>query len=212
MHTYTYTSPPCIYLERSNQPILKEINSEYSLEGLMLKLQYSGHLMQRADSLEKTLMLGKIEDRRRRGHREWEIGWHHQLNEREFKQAPGEGEGQGGLVHCSPWGCRVGYDLATEQQCSQKRGTYLHLFTVEHRFVFTKHKNPFNQINTYTNSYWCSSKCTGMQRLMPILGESICSSRNECFSVSERERGIVLTTIFKSLYSVCYKIWMCKVT
>ena len=54
---------------RSNQSILKEINPEYSLEGLMLKLklQYSGHLMQRADSLEKTLMLGKMEGRRRRG-------------------------------------------------------------------------------------------------------------------------------------------------
>ena len=54
---------------RSNQSILKEINSEYSLEGLMLKLklQYFGHLMQRTDSCEKTLMLGKIEGRRRRG-------------------------------------------------------------------------------------------------------------------------------------------------
>ena len=54
---------------RSNQSILKEINPEYLLEGLMLKLklQYFGHLMQRADSLEKTLMLGKTEGRRRRG-------------------------------------------------------------------------------------------------------------------------------------------------
>ena len=52
---------------RSNQSILKEINPEYSLEGLMLKFPYFGHLMQRADSLEKTLMLGKIEGRRRRG-------------------------------------------------------------------------------------------------------------------------------------------------
>ena len=54
---------------RSNQLILKEISPEYSLEGLMvkLKLQYFGHLMQRTDSLEKTLMLGKIEDRKRRG-------------------------------------------------------------------------------------------------------------------------------------------------
>ena len=54
---------------RSNQSILKEINPEYSLEGLMLKLklQYFGHLMQRADTLEKTLMLGKIKGRRRRG-------------------------------------------------------------------------------------------------------------------------------------------------
>ena len=54
---------------RSNQSILKEISPEYALEGLMLKLklQYFGHLMQRTDSLEKTLMLGKIESRRRRG-------------------------------------------------------------------------------------------------------------------------------------------------
>ena len=54
---------------RSNQSILKEINLEYSLEGLMLnlKLQYFGHLMERADSLEKTLMMGKIEGKRRRG-------------------------------------------------------------------------------------------------------------------------------------------------
>ena len=51
---------------RSNQSFLKEINPKYSLEGLMLKLQYFGHLMQRTDSLEKTLMLGKIEGRRRR--------------------------------------------------------------------------------------------------------------------------------------------------
>ena len=54
---------------RSNQSILKEINLDYSLEGLMLKmkLQYFGHLMRRTDSLERTLMLGKIEDRRRSG-------------------------------------------------------------------------------------------------------------------------------------------------
>ena len=58
-----------LIVKRSNQSILKEINPEYSLAGVMLKLklQYFGHLMQRADSLEKTLMLGKIEGRRRRG-------------------------------------------------------------------------------------------------------------------------------------------------
>ena len=53
--------------KRSNQSVLEKINPEYLLEGLMLKLQYLGHLMQRADSLEKPLMLGKIEGRRRRG-------------------------------------------------------------------------------------------------------------------------------------------------
>ena len=57
---------------RSNQSILKEISPEYSLEGLKLKLQYFRHLMQRASSLEKTLMLGKIKVRRRRDNREWD--------------------------------------------------------------------------------------------------------------------------------------------
>ena len=55
--------------KRSNQSILKQTNLEYSLEGLKLKLQYFGHVMQRSDSLEKTLMLGKIEGRRRSGQR-----------------------------------------------------------------------------------------------------------------------------------------------
>ena len=84
---------------RSNQSILKKINSEYSLEGLMLelKLQYFGHLIGRTDWLEKTLILGKIEGRRR--------GWQRiRLNGHEFEQAPGDGEGQRSLARCSPWG------------------------------------------------------------------------------------------------------------
>ena len=80
---------------RSSQSILKEINPEYSLEGLVLKLklQYFGYLMQRADSLEKTLMLGKIKDKM--------VGWHHGLNEYEFEQTPRDSEGQGSLTCCS---------------------------------------------------------------------------------------------------------------
>ena len=76
---------------RSNQSILKEISPEYSLEGLMLKLklQYFGHLMQRTDSLDKTLMLGKIEGKRRRGQQRTTeddmVGWHHRLNGHEFE-------------------------------------------------------------------------------------------------------------------------------
>ena len=90
---------------RSNQSILKEINPEYSLEGLMLKLklQYFSHLVQRADSLEKTLMLGMIEGMRRRGLKEDEMVG---LNRHEFEQIPGDSEGQGSLACCSPWGCK----------------------------------------------------------------------------------------------------------
>ena len=69
-----------------------------------LKLQYFGHLMRRADSFEKTLMLGKIEGRRRRGRENEMVGWHHQLNGHEFEQALGFGDGQGGLVCCDSWG------------------------------------------------------------------------------------------------------------
>ena len=91
-------------VSRPNQSILKEISPEYSLKGLMLKLQYFGHLMLRANSLEKTLMLRKIEDWRKMGTTEDEmIGWHHQLNGHEFEYAPGVGGGQGSLVYCSPW-------------------------------------------------------------------------------------------------------------
>ena len=90
---------------RSNQSILKEINPEYSLEGLILrlKLQYFGHLMQRTDSLEKTLMLAKTESKRKRGQQDATVGWHHRLDRHEFEQALGVGDGQGGLACCSPW-------------------------------------------------------------------------------------------------------------
>ena len=78
---------------RSNQSILKEISPECSLEGLILrlKLQHFGHLMQRTDSLEKTLMLGKMQEEK--GMTEHEVvGWHHQLNGYEFYQTPGDSE------------------------------------------------------------------------------------------------------------------------
>ena len=94
---------------RSNQSILQEISPEYSLEGLMLKLklQYFGHLIQRTDSYEKTLILGKIECRRKRGLTEDKmVGWHHQLDEHEFEYTLGVGDGQEGLACCSAWGCK----------------------------------------------------------------------------------------------------------
>ena len=70
---------------------------------LKLKLQSFGHLMRRTDSLEKTLMLGKTEGGRR-GRQDEMVGWHHRLNGHELEYTPGVGDGQGGLVCCSPWG------------------------------------------------------------------------------------------------------------
>ena len=92
---------------KSNRSILKEINPEYSLQELMLKLKlyHFGHLMLRADSWEKTLMLGKIEGRRRRGQQR--MRWLDGItdsNGHEFEQVPGVGYGQGSLACCSPWG------------------------------------------------------------------------------------------------------------
>ena len=94
---------------RSNQSIPKEISPEYSLEGLMLKLKlqyFFRYLMQRTDTLEKTLMLGKIEGRRRSYDRGQLVGWHQRPSGCEFEQTLGSSEGQGGLACCSPWGHR----------------------------------------------------------------------------------------------------------
>ena len=102
----------------SNQSIVEDISPEYSLEGLMLmlRLQYFGHLMQRTDSLEKTLMMkGKIEGRGRRG---WQrMRWLDGLtdNGHEFKQALGDAEGQGNLVCWCPQGRRVRHDWTTNR-------------------------------------------------------------------------------------------------
>ena len=86
----------------------------------MLKLQYFGHLMWRANSLEKTLMLGKIWGQEKKWATEDEmIGWHHQLNGREFEQALGDTEGQGNLACCSPWG--------------RKEWTWLSNWTITHQ-------------------------------------------------------------------------------
>ena len=92
---------------RSNQSILKEISPGCSLEGMMLKLklQYFGHLTQRVDSLEKTLMLGGDWGQEEKGTTEDEMaGWHHRLDGHEFERTPGVGDGQGGLACCDSWG------------------------------------------------------------------------------------------------------------
>ena len=93
---------------RSNEPMLKQINPEYSLEGLLLKLkfQYFGHLIRRAESLEKTLITGKIEGRRRRGQQRtrWLDGITDSVDM--VDQTLGDNEGQGTLACYSPWGLK----------------------------------------------------------------------------------------------------------
>ena len=92
---------------RQWQQLRKEISPEYALEGLMLKLklQYFGHPIRRTDSSEKTLILGKIEGRRRRKRQRmrWLDGITNSINGQEFEKALGVGDGQGSLACCSPW-------------------------------------------------------------------------------------------------------------
>ena len=110
---------------RSKQSILKEINPDYSLEGLILKLklQYFGHLMQRSDSLEKTLMLEKIEGRRRRGWQDDMVRWHHWLNGNEFEQTLGHSGGQRSFQCYSPWGHK---ESDSTQQLKNRKASSTH--------------------------------------------------------------------------------------
>ena len=110
---------------RSNQSILKEISLDYSLEVLMLKLklQYFGHLMWRADSLEKTLMLGKIEGRRRRGQQR--VGWMGSSNQWTWIWASSESWWwQGSLECCSSWGCQ---ESNTTEQMNWTEGWIIYM-------------------------------------------------------------------------------------
>ena len=90
--------------DKGSQPWILSSSNELRLK---LKFQSFGHLMWRADSLEKTLMQGKVEGKRRRGATEDEIvGGHHRLYGHELEQTPGDGDGRGSLVCWNPWGCK----------------------------------------------------------------------------------------------------------
>ena len=99
---------------KSNKSILKEVNLDIHWKGCCrTEAPIFWPLMGTADSLEKILMLGKIEDRWRRKQQDEMVGWHHQLNGYEFEQALGVGDAQGGLACCSPWSCT---ELDTTEQ------------------------------------------------------------------------------------------------
>ena len=98
---------------RTNQSILKEISPEYSLEGLMLKLQYFGHLMRRTDSWKRPRCRERLKAGGEGATDNEMVGWHHWLSGYEFKYTPGVDDGQWGLACCSPWGHK---ELDTTEQ------------------------------------------------------------------------------------------------
>ena len=114
---------------RSNHSILKEINPEYSLEGLMLKLKLWPPDAKNC-LLRKDPDAGKDWGQEEKGVTQDEIvGWHCWLNKYEFEQTLGDGEGHRSLACCRPWGCRVRYDLATEQCIHIQIRFYLYIYT-----------------------------------------------------------------------------------
>ena len=115
---------------RSNQSILK-ISPGCALEGMILKLklQYSGHLMRRVDSLEKT-HAGKDWGQEEKGTTEDEMaGWHHRLDGHEFEWTPGVGDGQGGLACCNSWGCK-GLDMTERLNWTELNHSLAKIFTL----------------------------------------------------------------------------------
>ena len=120
---------------RSNQSILKEISPEYSLEGLMLKLklQYFGHLMQRTDLLEKTLILGKMEGRRRRGQQR--MRWSDDVTELMDMSLSmlvlGVGNGQGSLASCSPQGHKESDSTELNLKLARVHSSCKHLESIQ---------------------------------------------------------------------------------
>ena len=129
---------------RSNQSILKRISPEYSLEGLMLKLnlQYFGHMMWRTDSLEKTLMLGKIEGKKRKGQQRmrWLAGITDSVDE--FEEAPGVDDEQGSLACCSSWVAKCWTQLSnwTELNRTELYKQYEILFSLWKAFPHKKNQ------------------------------------------------------------------------
>ena len=100
---------------RSNQSIPKEVSPEYSLERLMLKMKYFGHLMWRTKLIGKDPDAGKDRSQEEKGTTENEmVGWHYRLDELGFEQTLGVSDGQGNLACCSPWGCRVRHNWVTK--------------------------------------------------------------------------------------------------
>ena len=122
---------------KSNQSILKELNPEYSLEGFMvkLKLQCFGHLIQRVGSLEKTLVLGKMEGKRRRGWQRmrWLEGIIVSINGHEFEQTLGDGKRQGRLACCSPQG---GKESDMAWQVNNDNSSFSLIWDNYHNWVF----------------------------------------------------------------------------
>ena len=162
------------------QSILKETSPGCLLEGLMLrlKLQYFSHLMQRVDSLEKTLMLGGIGGQEEKGTTEDEMaGWHHRLYAHEFGWTLGVGDGQGGLECCNSRGCEgVGHDWATELNWINSKWIKYYLYIkvigfmkILLRILLFNRLNGMTEYNTLDKT-WKGIKVNSVQIELNLIG------------------------------------------
>ena len=181
---------------------------------LKLKLQYSGHLMQRAKSLEKTLMLGKVEAGRKGTTADETVGWHHRFYGHEFEQAPGVGDRQGSLACCSlNWCLKEG--MAAYSSILENPMDRVWQATV-HRA--TRSQKPLKQLSThstvsvkwclsgfdfhFSNDYWCCIAFMCLLAIYNLLWRNIYKSSLPVLN------GVVCSLSWK--YSLIYRSFKCQ--
>ena len=177
-----------------------KISPEYALEGpmLKLKLQYFDHLIWRTDSLEKTLMLRKIEGRKEKGTTENEmVGWHHLFNRQELEKPLGVGDGQGGLASYSPWDCKK--SDTTERLNWTYNLLYIYIYIYTHLYTYLQHI----YVNIYTYVITADSCCCITETNITLWSNYILILKNKVLRMVE---GLWCYEVFSVIISSVHMI------